>query len=123
MKTVLVVDDELVIVEVLRDLLEDEGYRVMTAHNGREALEHLAVEPVDLVLSDVMMPHLDGRGLCQAMQADPAYRAIPLVLLSAGGQNAVRDHRCPYAALVGKPFDLAVVLGLVERLIGGPDGA
>ena len=87
----------------------------MTAGDGREALASLAAHPVALVLSDVMMPHLDGRGLARTMHADPAHRAIPLVLLSAAGATVVRD--APHAAFLPKPFNLDALLATVARLL------
>ncbi len=111
--TILVVDDEDSIAALLRDLLEDEGYQVVTAGDGRAALDRLAAQPVALVLSDVMLPHLDGRALARAMHADPAQRAIPLVLVSAAGAAGVRD--APHAAFLRKPFDLDALLATVAR--------
>ena len=115
MPTILVVDDEEPIAELLRAVLEDEGYRVVTAADGQAALEQLAEARPVLVLSDVMMPHLDGRALARALQADPAYRAIPLVLLSALGAASVAG--VPHAAFVAKPFELDGLLVTVARLL------
>jgi len=117
MKTILVVDDEVVLVEILSAVLEDAGYRVRGASNGREGLKALAEEHPDLVLCDVMMPVLDGREVCRAMSADPQYRRIPLVMMSAAPQ-AMAAAECRYAALVAKPFDLDTLLSLVGQLIG-----
>ncbi|HUS14547.1 MAG TPA: response regulator [Chloroflexia bacterium] len=117
MKSVLVVDDEVVLVEILMAVLEDAGYHVRGAANGREGLAALAEEPADLVLCDVMMPVLDGREVCRAMTADPQLRGIPLVMMSAAPQ-AMAVTECRYAALVAKPFDLDVLIDVVDRLIG-----
>ena len=113
--TILVVDDEAAIVELLQAVLEDEGYEVVTAGDGREALVSLAANQVALVLSDVMMPRLDGRELARTMHADPAHRAIPLVLLSAASPAIVQDT--PHAAFVPKPFDLDALLATVAQLL------
>ena len=115
MPTILVVDDEEPIAELLRAVLEDEGYRVVTAPDGRAALERLTETRPALVLSDVMMPHLDGRALARALQADPAHQALPLVLLSALGAASVVG--VPYAAFVAKPFELDGLLATVARLL------
>ncbi len=119
MTSVLVVDDEVHIVELLTELLTDESYRVVTARDGREALERLAAERLDLVLSDIMMPHLDGVGLCRQMQADPAYQTIPFIFMSAVSRALLADG-CRYAAFVAKPFDLEQMLDTVARVLGGP---
>ena len=113
--TILVVDDEAAIVELLQAVLDDEGYQVVTAGDGREALASLAAHRVALVLSDVMMPRLDGRELARAMRADPAHRAIPLILLSAASPAIAQDT--PHAAFVSKPFDLDALLATVARLL------
>ena len=119
MPTILVVDDEEPIAELLRAVLEDAGYRVISAADGQEALERLAEAHPALVLSDVMMPHLDGRALARALHADPALRAIPLVLLSALGAASVAG--VPHAAFVAKPFELDGLLATVARLLRRPE--
>jgi CheY-like chemotaxis protein len=114
-KTVLVVEDEFVIAEMLTEVLEEEGYHVLTASNGLVALSHLREHPVDLVLSDVMMPLLEGRELVQRMRAEPAWRSIPVILVTAAPSLVLADGN--HTALVRKPFDPDVVLELVDRLI------
>ncbi|GIV98447.1 MAG: hypothetical protein KatS3mg057_3104 [Herpetosiphonaceae bacterium] len=119
MKTVLIVDDELAIADMLAVMLEDEGYHVMTAENGREALIRLAQVRPDVVLCDVMMPLLDGRELCKAMQSSADYQSIPIIMMSAASAwQAGTD--CRYAAFLSKPFDLNEVLSVIEQLIGPP---
>src|SRR5436305_14931950 len=116
MKTILVVDDERSIVELLTAVLEDEGYHVVTAHNGKEGLAHLPISHPSMVLCDVMMPILDGREMCRRMQANPEYRSIPIVLMSAAARaGSLAD--CNYAALLSKPFDLDDVLNTVARVL------
>ena len=74
-----------------RCVIQDEGYQVSTASNGREGLTHLEKLKPDLVLSDVMLPILDGRALCRAMQADPTYQAIP-IMAHPGFQGGERNE-------------------------------
>ena len=71
MRTILVVDDEWAIAEVLESLLSDEGYRVIIANNGRQALERLSEWPPDLIMLDFMMPVMDGRATLEALKGDP----------------------------------------------------
>jgi len=117
MATVLVVEDEEPILALLSALLEDEGYRVATARNGREGLDCLAIAQPDAVLCDVMMPVIDGATLCRYIQADPAYRSIPVVLMSAA-RPPLASSGCRYAAFLAKPFTLDSVLDVLERVIG-----
>ena len=121
MKTVLVVDDEIALASVIQEILEEAGYRVVTARNGREGLACLAQHRPDLVLSDVMMPVLDGQGLCRAMAAHPVYHSIPVVLFSAGQSSLLLDEDCPADAFIPKPFELDDLLALVHRLVGEPE--
>src|SRR5207248_11134796 len=115
MATILVVDDDRSIVELLVEFLQEEGYHVVTAGNGEEGFARLAVARPSVVLCDVMMPVLDGREMCRRMQAHPDYRSIPVVLMSALGK-AVNYPGCNYAALLAKPLDLDEVFQTVARL-------
>ena len=116
MTRILVIDDEISIVEMLSAFLAQEGLQVVTACNGQEGLERLANARPAVVVSDVMMPVLDGWGLCRRMQADPRYRSIPLVLMSAV-RTAPDLAGCRYAALLRKPFKLDEMLQTITRLL------
>ena len=118
MTTVLVVDDEPDVLAVVVAILEEEGYQIAAARNGQEALEQLRQARADLVLSDVMMPLLDGRELCRTMAADPNLGTIPVIMMSAGGEARVRDA-CPHRAFVAKPFNLDVLLATVQWVLAG----
>lgn len=121
MKTILVVDDEFDIVDVLSDLLTAEGYRVLTASNGREGLARLHEAHVDLVLLDRMMPVVDGAEMMRLMREDASLRLIPVVMMSAAeGRRLSRELGC--ADFLKKPFDLGTLLDTVARL-AGPEGA
>jgi|SRR5581483_3489399 len=116
MRAILVVDDEAPLLELLQAILEDEGYRVAVAFNGHEALVVLARQPVDIVISDIMMPVFDGVRLCQAMQQQPEYRNIPVILASAVGPPKLPAD-CHCAAFLSKPFDYELLLATVARLL------
>jgi CheY-like chemotaxis protein len=119
MKTVLVVDDEFGIVEVLVLTLEDDGYRVVSASNGCEGLERLAEVQPDLVLLDYMMPVMDGPTMAQAMRA--GRRDTPIIMMSAVGEEPVRERFADYAVFVRKPFRVRAMLEAVRSVIGPPD--
>jgi CheY-like chemotaxis protein len=116
MTLILVIDDEISIVEMLSEFLEGEGWQVITASNGQEGLERLASARPALVVSDVMMPMLDGWELCRRMQDDPRYQSIPVVLMSAA-RTAPELAGCRYAALLRKPFKLGEMLQTITRLL------
>lgn len=115
MKTILIVEDEPSIAATLMMILQDEGYIIFLASNGHEALELLQHERPQLVLSDLIMPVLDGRGLYYTMQADPVYRDIPFVLMSAA--YAYQSHDLREVPFIAKPFDLNWLLTVIEPLL------
>jgi CheY-like chemotaxis protein len=113
-KTVLVVDDEPSILEMLDGLLTDEEYRVVTAASGYQALDVISGEIPDVILLDIMMPDLDGREVCRRLRADPRTRKIPVVLMSAAQRISIAEVGAD--VFLPKPFDLPRLLGIVERL-------
>jgi CheY-like chemotaxis protein len=118
MHIVLVVDDEFGIAELIDAVLTDEGYRVLTAANGRQGLEVLAREPPALVFLDYMMPVMDGAAVLRAMAADAAFRTIPVVLMSSVAEPVVAKVCSGYAAFLNKPFRITELTAVAERLIG-----
>lgn len=106
MSKILVVDDEKDVVELLKFLLEKDGYTVITAFNGREALDVIHGQRPDLVLLDVMMPEMDGYTVQTKLQEDPSTRDIPLIILTAKGQlRDVFAMSSNVKAYMEKPFD------------------
>ena len=118
MTKVLVVDDDPVIVRLLRVNFEMEGYEVATAADGEEGLASARSDRPDIVVSDVMMPRLDGLGFAMAMKADPTLAVVPIILLSAKAQNADVDAGLDIADdYVTKPFDPLELLDRVAALL------
>lgn len=118
MRTVLVVDDEWAVADVLEALLGDEGYRVVTASNGAQALERLAETRPDLILLDFMMPVLDGAGTLKALAAEPATAAIPVVMMSSLPEGTVSGRTGGYVSFLRKPFRVSEVLRAVRTALG-----
>ena len=119
MKTVLVVDDEPVLRALVREILQDEGYAVIDAADGRSMLELLQGVHPDLVLMDVMMPGVDGREAYQVLRSRTDLPDLPVVMMSAAVLPSKLDPSI--AAFLRKPFDLTELIELVARLIGSPD--
>jgi CheY-like chemotaxis protein len=116
MAVVLVVDDEFGIVKLLEEVLTDEGHRVLIATNGQQALERAAKEKPSLVVTDFMMPVMDGAALVKAMRADPQLADVPVVIMSSIPEAMVAE-RCPgYVAFVRKPFRIFAVVDLIAEL-------
>lgn len=123
MKTILVVDDELANAEVLSLILEDEGYRVFCASNGRQGLERIAQVVPDLVVLDYMMPVMNGAEMARAMRADPQMRRIPILMNSSLGEEVVRRHFDDYDGFLRKPYNVEVALALIAQLLREGRGA
>jgi len=126
MKTILVVDDECLLVEALTELLRVEGYRVVSAADGKEGLAQLMKESPDLVLTDFMMPVADGLELIRGAPALPDFRSLPMVMMSASRKGVAlsrrpKDHALRVSAFLGKPFGLDELLPIIEQLIGKGD--
>lgn len=118
MKTILVVDDEFGVAEVLEAILADEGYRVLTAINGKQGLQRIAEERPDAILLDFMMPILNGAQMLRVLQADPALAAIPVIMMSSLAESTVAEDCKGYAAFLRKPFSALAVIDSVARVLG-----
>jgi len=115
----LVVDDDPVILKLLRISFEMEGFEVLSAADGQEGLQRARSEHPDVVLSDVMMPRVDGLQLLAELKADPATARLPVVLLSAKAQNAEVRQGLAMGAddYVTKPFDPLELLDRVNAVL------
>jgi CheY-like chemotaxis protein len=116
MATVLVVDDEVPILNIVRDILELDGHIVHTAINGRDALRKLEQELPDLVMSDIMMPLLNGIELCRELKRNHRYECLPVILFSAV-QNLPDQSLCSYDATLTKPFEIDTMLQTVQQVL------
>jgi len=124
-QTILVVDDDAVILGMLRKFLESRGYRVVTADNGAAALTVLRDLKPDLVLSDGKMPVLDGHTLCRLIRKETTEQSIPLILMSgewieesnilAGFEGGADDY-------LMKPLSLPVLAARIEAVLRRYDG-
>lgn len=119
-KKILVVDDEVHILHVVSLKLRHGGYAVVTAQDGREALELAQVEQPDLLITDYQMPFLSGLELCQRLKQNPATREIPAIMLTARG-FALDDKAMEATgikACLHKPFSPREVLKMAEEILG-----
>ena len=113
--TILVVDDEPSIVKLVKVTLEGRGYNVITAYDGQEAIVEAKLHKPDLILLDVMMPHMDGTEARKRLKADPVTKDIPVVHLTAVGdfdkqREALADGATDYIVKPFTPSDLANVV-------------
>jgi two-component system alkaline phosphatase synthesis response regulator PhoP len=121
-RTVLIADDEPNIVAALEYLLERNGYRVLIARNGDEALAQVAAQLPDLVLLDVMMPLKSGYEVCQRIRERPECKHIRIIMLSAKGRDVEVNKGLAKGAdlYVTKPFSTRDLLAKVRGLLGDP---
>lgn len=118
MAPILIVDDEFGIVNTIQDLLQDEGYRTVTAHNGRQAMDQLVLERPLMILLDDMMPVMDGTTLVLAMREIAGIKDIPVVMMSANRPKPWHRQHC--TAFLAKPFNLMELLAVIYRVAGPP---
>jgi CheY-like chemotaxis protein len=118
--SVLVVEDDADIRSALVTILSEEGYEVLSARHGREALEVLrgGARP-DVILLDLMMPVMNGADFRVAQLADPALAHIPVVVLTAAGTAREAAHALRAADAFAKPFELGALLSSIERVTQG----
>ena len=118
--TVLVVEDDADIRDVLAQLLAPEGYLVATAEHGEEALAWLRTHPAPCaILLDLMMPVMDGLTFLRAMRAEPALSSIPVVVLSAAGPDLLARTAHDVIACLPKPVEAEQVLTQLSRARNG----
>lgn len=116
---ILIVEDEAALSTLLAYNLEKEGFTVRVAADGEQALEALAEEPPDLVLLDWMLPHLSGIEICRRIRRDPETRDLPVIMLTAKGEEADRIRGLDTGAddYVTKPFSPAELVARVRALL------
>ena len=117
--TILLVDDEFSFLEVLSLLLTQEGYETLTAADGEEALARLRERRVDLVVTDYWMPGMNGLELCRQMQADEAWRSIPLLMMTAAYDFDI-ERVSGLRGIVAKPMRFKALLQRVREILDPP---
>ena len=116
---IMVVDDEMHLARILQFTLEHEGYDVVTAFDGKEALDTLEKEVPDLVILDLMLPIVDGYKICNIIKTGDRFRDIPVIILSARdfGREEL-DEPLNADLLMEKPFNTEHLLNEISRLLG-----
>ena len=118
-KVILTVDDSASVRQMVKFTLVDAGYTVIEAVDGQDALTKLT-RPVNLVITDLNMPNLDGIGLIRRLRANPACKGIPIIMLTTEAQDA-RKQEGKAAGATGwivKPFATQQLLAVVKRVLG-----
>ena len=110
--SILLVDDDPSILDLVAEILIDEGFVVHAFRDPRQALAHALAAPPTLVLTDLMMPHLDGATVLARLRQHPATAAIPVLLMSAASQAPAH---APFTAFLAKPFTIDALLAALQR--------
>ncbi len=120
-KTVLAVDDEKHIVRLVQINLQRAGYNVVTASDGKQALDMIEAEPPDMVISDVMMPFMDGFELLKRLKQNPVTRELPIIMLTAKAMDSdvYEGWRAGADFYLTKPFNPQELLMWVRRIFEG----
>ena len=118
-KKVLLVDDEVDFIDVVRVRLEANNFEVIVAYDGEAALEKVKEDKPDIIILDVMMPKINGFEVCRMLKFDDNYKAIPIIILSALGQQFDREKavQCGADAYFIKPFDLNLLVTKIESML------
>jgi CheY-like chemotaxis protein len=117
--TVLIVEDESAIADVVAEVVDDAGYKPLVTSNGNEALEQAQKQWPDLVLTDLMMPQLNGIGVVRALRKEAAARAFsmpPVILMTAASPSYAQEAGAD--VVLRKPFDLTELDTLLHQYLG-----
>jgi DNA-binding NarL/FixJ family response regulator len=115
----LLVDDEPGLREAVQAYLEDTGFTVDVASNAKEGWEQLQKDTPELVISDIMMPQVDGYQFLKQMREDPRYKSMPVVFLTARGmtKDRIQGYQAGCDAYISKPFDPDELVAVVENIL------
>jgi two-component system alkaline phosphatase synthesis response regulator PhoP len=118
---ILVVDDEINITQILEFSIGAEGYDVITASNGEEAIDKARREQPDLIILDIMMPRIDGYEACRILKTNPLTKNIPVVLLTAKGRDIDKRLGVEVGATdyIIKPFSPGKLIDRIHQLLVG----
>ena len=117
---IMVVDDEPDVVDLVKLVLESDGFNVVMAYSGKEALEKIGQEMPDLVLLDIMMPQMDGWEVYSRIRANPKTKDIPVAMLTAKSQSIdkmIGLHVVKVDDYITKPFGRSELLERVKRIL------
>lgn len=120
-KSILIIEDDPSFSRAINHIVEKEGYDVSTASNGMTGLRMVKENPPDLLILDVMLPGLDGFEICSQLRSDPPTAELPIIMLSAKGQETDRETGLKVGAseYLTKPVNRELLLETISRLLSG----
>jgi DNA-binding response OmpR family regulator len=119
-RSILIVDDEFGLAELIAELLTESGFEATIAINGRLGLDSIARQRPDLVLLDVMMPVMNGPDMARAMRANPEQASIPILMMTSLPAALPPDLPRLYDVYLNKPFTPEAMFEAIEGLLAGP---
>ena len=116
---IVLADDDVDILALMKDTLERQGYEVTTAADGREALAAIRQNPPDIAVLDLIMPHCDGFGVCRELRNDPLFAHLPIIILSASGdrENKVEGMDLGADDFIAKSMDIRELLARIRMIL------
>ena len=118
-KHILIVDDNLPVCNMLKRLLETQGYKAHIVHKGLEAIHVIRQEKFDLILLDLMLPEVDGHKICRLIKFDPKLKNIPVIILTS--RNTIEDKtlakQCGADAFIVKTTATSKILNIIEQVL------
>jgi two-component system chemotaxis response regulator CheY len=119
MKQILVVDDDQLMHRLFQHHLERAGYQMVSAMNGREAMEIAARQPPELIVMDIMMPDIDGLAALRELKKADATKSIPVIIITANNHFLARkeSETCGAAVFLTKPFSPTQLLNEIRRIV------
>jgi two-component system chemotaxis response regulator CheY len=119
-KRILTADDSASIRQMVTFTLKGAGYEVVEAVDGRDALSKLNGSPIHMVITDLNMPNLDGIGLVKGIRANPAYKFIPVILLTTESQESkkIEGRTAGATGWIVKPFKPEQLLAVIKKVLG-----
>jgi len=118
-QTILVVDDSSTVRKFVSVSLSMQGFNVVTAEDGMDALEKLPKEPVDLIITDLNMPNMDGMELIRSLRSNVSYRELPIIILTSLNENTLKteSEMMGVHSYLNKPFSLEKVQYEVSKYL------
>ena len=116
---ILIVDDETDYVQTVQDMLEISNYSVISAHNGKQALNIIPQQQPDVILLDLIMPVMDGIELLKRLKSNPEFKNIPVIMLTGQSElgDVARAQECGVDDYIVKPFDRNLLLEKIKQVI------
>ncbi len=118
-RTILLVDDDIFLVDIMAFTFKQSGFEIIKAHNGKEALEVIDKESIDLILTDIMMPVMDGFELAKNIKENPKISYLPIIFLTA--KSNIEDKNKGFSLgindYVVKPFNLKDLVSRINKVL------